>query len=193
MLSSTDQVLTVDQVRALLGPPPLMLDESEEEYWKWWMAVVEPGKPKSFRAWLEVDELAHKEWEQRRLRRYRPALVKHACISVLGSLLDPISGSIISVPVVEDYFGSDAKKQKAARETVRKRGITEEQIVAEAVVRRGDEMLILDRMDSNRANASRHLRKAIDRRAETDKIPPEQTSDQALGIQDLGNREADSG
>ena len=60
-------------------------------------------------------------------------------------------------------------------------------------MRRGDEMLILDRMDSNRANASRHLRKAIDRRAETDKIPPEQTSDQALGIQDLGNREADSG
>jgi hypothetical protein len=191
MLSNADQVLTVDQVRALLGPPALMPGESEEEYWNWWMAVVEPGKPKSFRAWLEVDELAHKEWEQRRLRRYRPALVKQAWISVLTSLLDPLAG--LPLEVVVDYFGSDAKKRKAARETVRKRDITEEQIAAEAVVRRGDEMLILDRMDSNRANASRHLRKAIDRRAETGKIPPEQTGDQALGIQDLGNREADSG
>ena len=191
MLSNADQVLTVDQVRALLGPPPLMPGESEEEYWKWWMAVVEPGKPKSFRAWLEAVELAHKEWEQRRLRRYRPALVKQAWISVLTSLLDPLAGVPLEVAV--DYFASDAKKQKAARETVRKRDITEEQIVAEAVVRRGDEMLILDRMDSNRANASRHLRKAIDRRAETGKIPPEQTGDQALGVQDLGNREADRG
>jgi hypothetical protein len=192
MLSNADQVLTVDQVRALLGPPPLMLGESEEEYWKWWMAVVEPGKPKSFRAWLEVDELAYKEREQRGLRRYRPALVKKAWISVLTSLLDPVhSGAPLKV--AEDYFGSDAKKQKAARETVRKYGITEEQIVAEALAKRGDEMLILDRMDSNRANASRHLRKAIDRRAENGKIPPEQTGDQALGVQDLGNREADSG
>jgi hypothetical protein len=105
--------------------------------------------------------------------------------------LDPLAGVPLEVAV--DYFASDAKKQKAARETVRKRDITEEQIVAEAVVRRGDEMLILDRMDSNRANASRHLRKAIDRRAETGKIPPEQTGDQALGVQDLGNREADRG
>jgi hypothetical protein len=192
MLSNADEELTVDQVRALLGPPPLMLGESEEEYWKWWMAIVEPGKPKSFRAWLEVDELAYKEWEQRGLRRYRPALVKKAWISALQSLLDPIHDGV-SAAVAEAYFGNDAKKQKAARETVRKYGITEEQIVAEGLAKRGDEMLILDRMDSNRANASRHLRKAIDRRAETDKIPPEQTRDQALGVQDLGNREADSG
>jgi hypothetical protein len=142
------------------------------------MAVVEPDKPKSFRAWLEVDELAHKEWEQRGLRRYRPALIKQAWVSALRSLLDPIHDGV-SLAVAEDYFGNDAKKQKAARETVRKYGITEDQIVAEALAKRGDEMLILDRMDSNRANASRHLRKAIDRRAETDKIPPEQTGDQA--------------
>ena len=189
MLSNADQVLTADQVRALLGPPALMLGESEEEYWNWWMAVVEPGKPKSFRAWLEVDELAHKEWEQRRLRRYRPALVKHACISVLRSLLEPIHDGIAGA-VAEDYFGNDAKKQKAARDTVRKYGITEEQIVAEAVAKRGDEMLILDRMDIIRVNASRQLRKAIDRRAEARGIPPGQTDDQE---QDLGNREADSG
>ena len=192
MLSNADQVLTVDQVRALLGPPPLMLGESEEEYWNWWMAVVEPGKPKSFRAWLEVDELAHKEWEQRRLRRYRPALVKHACISVLGSLLDPISGSIISVPVAEDYFGSDAKKQKAARETVRKHGITEEQIVAEAVVSAATRCsfstewtVIVPMPVANCGRQSTGGPKPTKFRPSRPMIRPYR--------QDLGNREADSG
>jgi hypothetical protein len=81
--------------------------------------------------------------------------------------------------VAKDYFGNDATAQREARRIVASFGITEEQIVAEAMVKRGDEMLILDRMDSNRASASRHLRKAIERRAETDRIPPEQTGDQA--------------
>jgi cell wall-associated NlpC family hydrolase len=174
----TNQELTVDQVKALLGPPPLMLAESEEEYWKWWTALVEPDKPKSFLAWLEVNELAYKEWEQKRLRRYRPALVKRALISALSSLLLGLYDGIGS-KLARDYFGNDATEQRKAREIVASYGITEEQIVAEAMVKRGAEMLILDRMDSNRASASRPLRKAIDRRAETGRIPPEQIGDQA--------------
>jgi len=175
---SNNQELTVDQVKALLGPPPLMLGESEDEYWKWWTAFVEPDKPKSFLAWLEVNELAYKEWEQKCLRLYRPALVKHKLMSALTSLLRGLYGGIPE-KVAKDYFGNDAKEQRKAREIVASYGITEEQIGAEAMVMRGADMLILDRMDSNRASASRPLRKAIDRRAETGRIPPEQTGDQA--------------
>jgi hypothetical protein len=174
----TNQELTVDQVKALLGPPPLMLGESEEEYWKWWTALVEPDKPKRFLAWLEVNELAHKEWEQKRLRRCGPALVKRALSLALHSILLALHDGI-GLKLAKDYFGNDATEQRKAREIVASYGITEEQIVAEAMVKRGAEMLILDRMDSNRASASRPLRKAIDRRAETGRIPPEQTGDQA--------------
>jgi hypothetical protein len=170
--------LTVDQVKALLGPPPLMPGESQEEYWNWWTVFVEPDKPKRFFVWLEVNELAHKEWEQKRLRHYRPALVKRAQILALNSLLRAVH---VGIPdnIAKDYFGNDATAQRRARETVDGYGITEDQIVAEAIVERGEKMLILDRMDSNRANTSRHLRKAIDRRAETGRIPPEETDDQA--------------
>jgi hypothetical protein len=165
MFPNTNQELTLDQVKALLGPPPLMLGESEDEYWKWWTAFVEPDKPKSFLAWLEVNELAHKEWEQKRLRQYRPALVKRALISALCSILLGFHYEGIRLKIAKDYFGNDAREQQKAREIVASYGITEEQIVAEAIVKLGDEMLILDRMDINRASASRHLRKAIDRRA----------------------------
>jgi hypothetical protein len=178
MFTNANQELTLDQAKALLGPPPIMLGESEEEYWNWWAAFVEPDKPKRFFAWLEVNELAHKEWEQNRIRRSRPALVKRAMISALSSILFGVRHSGIHSKTARDYFGNDATEQREAREIVASYGITEEQIVAEAIVNRGDAMLILDRMDSNRASASRHLRKAIGRRAETARIPPEQTGDQ---------------
>lgn len=178
MSNNAKQELTVDQVKALLGPPPLMPSESQEEYWEWWTAFVEPDKPKSFLAWLEVNELAHKEWEQKRLRHYRPAFVKRALISALRSILMTVQKGIPD-NIAKDYFGSDATKQKRARAIVAGYDITEEQIVAEAMVYRGDGMLIFDRMESNRASAGRHLRKAIERRAETGRFPPEQTGDQA--------------
>jgi hypothetical protein len=190
MFSNADQVLTVDQVKALLGPPPLMLGESQEEYWKWWTAFVEPDKPKRFFVWLEINELAHKEWEQKRLRHYRSAIVKRALISALELILlgFPVGG--VARKKAEDYFGDDIAAQQEVREILESYGITDEQIAAKAMLRRGEEMLIIDRMDNNRASASRHLRKAIDRRAEAGEIPPGQTDDQEQG---LGNREADRG
>ena len=177
MFTNANQELTVDQVKVLLGRPPLMLGESQEEYWNWWTAFVEPDKPKKFSAWLEVNELAHREWEQKRLRQCRPALVKRALITALSSILLGLHDGV-ALKIAKDYFGNDATEQREAREIVASYGITEEQIVAEAIIKRGDEMLILDRMDINRANASRLLRKAIERRAETGRIPPEQTGGQ---------------
>ncbi len=179
MFPNANGELTLDQAKALLGPPPIMLGESEEEYWNWWAAFVEPDKPKRFLAWLEVNELAHKEWEQKRLRQFRPALLKRGLISALSWILQGVHCAGILAKIAEDYFGNDPAAQRKARDIVAGYGITEEHIVAEAMVKRGDEMLILDRMDSNRASTSRHLRKAIDRRAETGRIPPEQTGDPA--------------
>jgi hypothetical protein len=44
----------------------------------WWTAFVQPDKPKTLPVWLKVYEHAHKEWEQKRLRRYSAALVNRA-------------------------------------------------------------------------------------------------------------------
>jgi hypothetical protein len=118
MFTNGNQELTVDQVKALLGPPPIMPGESEEEYWKWWTVFVEPDKPKKFLAWLEVNELAHKEWEQKRLRRYRPTLVRRGRIAALTSILQSGFHDGIPLKVAQDYFGNDATEQRKAREIV---------------------------------------------------------------------------
>lgn len=44
-------------------------------------------KPTSIPDCLEVYELAHKQWEQNRLRKYSPALVKGALVRALGVFL----------------------------------------------------------------------------------------------------------
>ena len=122
---ANQDLITVDQVKALLGPPPIMLGESEEEYWTWWTAFVEPDKPKRFLAWLEVNELAHKEWEQKRLRRYRPALVKRSLFSALTSILLGFHVGSVSITIAKEYFGDDETAQREAREIVTSYGITE--------------------------------------------------------------------
>ena len=185
MFSNADQMLTVDQVKALLGPPPVMPGESAEEYMNWWEAFVEPDKPKTFMAWLEINELAHKEWEQKRLRGYRSAIVKDALITTLFSILAfrfeslvPRVSSAMTLEIARDYYGSDITARGKARAIVASHDVSEEQIAAKAMARRGEEMLVLDRMDVNRANTSRHLRKAIDRRADASRNSPEPTGDQ---------------
>ena len=67
---------TAEQMKALFGPPPLVRGESEEQYWKWWEAFVEEHKPKTLSDWVEVNDLANKQWEQGRLRRCNPALIE---------------------------------------------------------------------------------------------------------------------
>jgi hypothetical protein len=186
MFTNSDQELTVEEVRALLGPPPIMPGESEQEYWTWWTTFVQPGKAKTFVVWMEVNDLAHLEWEQKRLRHSGPALVRRGLILALSlMLLGRYDG--IREKIAKDYFGKDGTEQRRAREIVAGYGITQDQIVAEAMVSRGKEMLIVDRMVCNRATATRHLRKAIGRRAETGRIPPEQTGDQPLGAQGRAN------
>ena len=149
MVTKANQELTVDQAKALLGAPPLMLGESEEEYWKWWTACVEPDRPKKFLDWVEVDELAHNKWEQKRLRLFRAAIPKRALVLALELLLFRLDGN--PRKVAEDYFGNDPTAQRKARENVANCNITEDQIVTEAIINRGDGMLLLDRMESNRA------------------------------------------
>jgi hypothetical protein len=174
-----NEELTADKIKALMGPPPLMKGENAEEYWKWWSTFVKGYAPKCLSDWLEINELAHKHWEQRRLRRWASALIEGAVVRALSDMLVQRGHNAIFVQkAARDYFGSDPKAERAARETVGKYGITDDQILAEAMRIRGNEMLLIDRMDSYRANSSRLLRKEIDRRFDARNIVPDKTDNQ---------------
>ena len=57
---SNIEEIGVDQIKSLMGPPPLMMGESEPEYWEWCSVFIEARKPKTLPDCLEVYELAQK-------------------------------------------------------------------------------------------------------------------------------------
>jgi len=186
-------------MRALFGEPPLIKGESEEDYWKLWDAFEEDTKPKRLPDWIVVNDLAHKYWEQLRLRRYSPALIEGACIEALEVLLRPFicqttepkgasstkkadsSNNEVSSDIARFYHvGLDGAKERASL-FVAECGITTDQIFALAMQMRGSGLLMLDRMDNNRENACRALRKEIERRSAASENP----SDRKPGNENL--------
>jgi hypothetical protein len=179
-MSANDNLeITADQMKAMLGAPRLIRGESEEAYWKWWLAFVEAYKPKSLPDWVEVNELANKNWEQDRLRRCSPALVDGMLVKALTNLLEPFSKIGISpYNLARDYYGGDDKARRRAREKVTWCGITDDQILAEAMQMRGSALVLLDRMDNYRASARRSLQKELERRSEARRSRPDQSESQ---------------
>ena len=181
--------ITVERMKAMLGPPPLIVGEDEESYWKWWSVFVEEHQPKRLSDWLEVNDLAHKQWEQDRLRSCNSAIIEGVLYKALKNLLrpfcNPLSSNELHLPenlARGCYFGDD-EDRKEARADVEAWGITDAHIIAEAMGMRRDALLLLDRMDSHRSNARRLLLKDLDRRKEARRNPsPDQPVD---GVADV--------
>jgi hypothetical protein len=188
-----NQKITADQMKAMLGAPPLIRGESEEAYWQWWYAFVEQYQPESLSDWLEVNDLAIKHWEQYRLQRSNSALVDGALIAALKTLLRPLHAVNVFNPIADspgdaiennatniahDYYAGNDKDRRRAREKVEAWGISDDQIIAEAMQLRGNAMLLLDRMDNYRAGAKRALQKELDRRSEARRSRPDQSESQ---------------
>jgi hypothetical protein len=174
MLAKDQESQAISQMRVLFGKPPLIKGESEEDYWKFWDAFVEDIKPKRWPDWIVVNDLAHKYWEQLRLRRYSPALIEGACVEALAHLLMPFfQDGTIAPCIARDYYAGDATGKKEAVRSLEKYGITSDQIFALAMQMRGSGLLMLDRMDGNRENACRALRKEIERRSAASENPPD--------------------
>ena len=165
---------TSDEMKNLLGPPPLIRGESEKAYWIWWYQFFEAYKPLYLQDWLDVNQLAVKHWEQERLRRCNAALVDGALIEALKNLLRPLQsqsfhgeGVLLFHKIAHDYyFGSENARREAVVE-LQIHGITDEQILAEAMQIRAAALVIYDRLDGYRTNAKRALQRDLDLRSET--------------------------
>ena len=94
MPTNVDRETTAEQIKDLLAAPRLVKGESEEAYWKWWSAFVEEYKPRSLSEWFEVNDLAHKQWEQDRLWRCNSAMIEGALFQALKNLVRPFCDPI---------------------------------------------------------------------------------------------------
>ena len=94
-------------------------------------------------------------------------------MKALGILLGRFPALSDSEALAMAYFDDASKDNQNARAVVTEHGITNDQIVAEAMLKRGEGLLLFDRMESHRASASRSLRKDIDRWFQAGNEPPE--------------------
>jgi len=181
MFSRDDLERAKEQIKDLIGPPPLVRGESEEQYWKLWEAFVEEHEPKGLSALVEVSDLVNKQWEQNRLSRCRPALIETGLRIAVTKLLRSSSktrplSEIESQKIADNYYSGDAEERREAREEIINWGITDDQITAEAMQTRSDGLIAFDRMDNYRVSSRRGLLKDIGRRSDARR----NTSDQPL-------------
>lgn len=146
--------------------------ESEGNYWKWFTAFAEERQPEGLFDWLEVRDLAIKQWEWDRLQRCNSALIEGVLFEALKNLLRPLCMPLVSdgissaARIAYNYYLGDDEEREQAREKVEAWGITDDQILAEAMQMRAKELVVFDRMDSYRENSKRAHRKSLDRRSE---------------------------
>ena len=184
MLAKTREALATGPMRDMFGKPPLIKGEKAEDYWRLWGAFAADLNPKTLSEFIVVNDLAHKYWEQLRLRRYSPALIESACIEGLEYLIRPFIKETDD-PQMKDatsdiarfyYVGLGGSKNRAMK-FVADCGITTDQIFAQAMQMRGAALLMFDRMDVNRENACRALRKEMERRAAASESDLDRSSD----------------
>ena len=105
------------------------------------------------------------------MSRCNNALVDNSLRTALRHLLQPFVGQasggriVIADKVARDYYSADEEDSEEAREKVASCGITDDDIMAEAIQLRGDAIIQLDRMDKHRAYAKRAIQKELDRRS----------------------------
>ena len=172
----SEEKFTAETITTLLGKPRLMPGENEEAYQKLWDAFVKEHQPETLDEWLDVDQLAMKQWEQGRLRRCSTALIESTMVQALQSLLQklyniasntpksmPALDKIENVPgrLAREYYFGNSEEQKRATGKVRACGINEEHILAEALQMRAAESMCFDRMDNHRTNSKRAIRKNL--------------------------------
>ena len=98
--------------------------------------------------------LACKQHEQERVRRSNSAPVDGGLIEALKNLLKPFCNPLASdgIPIVakiaHDYYVGDDRDKERAREKVESFGITDDQILAEAMQLRAGAMVLFVRMDN---------------------------------------------
>jgi len=60
----------------IIGSPPLLGDEDPQLYSEFFRHFVDQFKPREITDWLDVNHLAHIQWERLRERRLKPEAIK---------------------------------------------------------------------------------------------------------------------
>ena len=137
-------------VSALLQAPALAAGENIADYRALVDEVWAAVQPKGFFDQLIVSDLCHALWEEQRFRRQQSALPAATRMKALACLLVSIGFEQNALAVACDYFGDDGEERNKAVALVRRFGITEDAINAQASQDNLHILSALERLMGNR-------------------------------------------
>ncbi len=137
-------------VSALLQAPALAAGENIADYRALVDEVGAVVQPKDFFDRLIVSDLCHALWEEQRFRRQQTALPGATRMKALACLLVSIGFEQNAVAVACDYFGDDGEERNKAVALVRRLGITDDAINAQASQDNLQILSALERLMGNR-------------------------------------------
>jgi hypothetical protein len=137
-------------VETLLAAPVLAAGEKPEDFRALVAEVTDAVQPRTIFDRLLVNDLCHAFWEEQRFRRHQAALPNATRLKALQCLLAAIGLEQRALEVATDYFGLDEEERIKAIALVRRYGITEDAIAAQAGALHLTTLSFLERLTASR-------------------------------------------
>src|ERR1700676_4000453 len=130
--------------------PTLAAGEKIADYQALGAGVWDGGEPQTFFERLAAGELCQALWEERRFRRQQAALPNATRMKALVCLLASNGFENDALDIASSYFGGDAEERSKATALVRRYGITDDAISAQASEHHLPILSTLERLVDNR-------------------------------------------
>jgi hypothetical protein len=150
----------------LLKSSPLTTGEDRDAYWNLVAEVEYALAAKDFFDKLLVADIVRALWEERRYRQQQVALTEATRFKALVCLAVQVAPhlSVRASQIALDYFSSDKEHRENAEQFLRRFGITDLAINAQAAELHAQSMAAFDRMTSNRQEWRSTLIREFERR-----------------------------
>jgi hypothetical protein len=163
-------------VQELLQAPALAAGEKLENYRALVAEVSAAVQPNTLFDRLVVSDLCHALWEEQRFRRQQAALPGATGLKALQCLLASIGFEPDALTIATDYFGNDGEERTKATALLRRFGITDDAIAAQASQHNLATIAALERLLGNRqSRRDMILREYQRRKRKADKLPSPQS------------------
>ena len=143
-----------DELKGLLGEPPLVAGEDEKAYKKLLEAVANVRKPQNIMEWIDVHDFVTKFWEEARLSRASAGLISGGLLKALKYFLEQTKQDPSDA---QKYFSENPIEREQVILALAKYGITPGTVQAKAADYHNVTLKTLERMREVRENGRRKL------------------------------------
>jgi hypothetical protein len=152
-------------VTGMLLLSPLAAGESLDVYTALVEELYRAVKPQGIFDYVRLADIGHALWEEKRYRQQLVALPKATRFKALVALVIEVSPDyqIKASEIALDYFGADEERYAGAERLLRRYGITDDAITAQAHEMHGQTIGALERMVGHRQNLRNRAIKEVQR------------------------------